>query len=274
MAKSVGNVIDPQKIIEKFGSEALRFWAAIEGNIVKQDLRCSEERIAAESKTLNKLWNISKFVSSFKREGRAKLCVADKLMIAHMDSLIKFADKEYSGYNFFEPALKVRHFLWEIFASHYLELVKGRAYNGEGKFSKEEQAGAIFTLNYCLEKMLLLLAPIVPAITSKIYSDIYGKDVHEQEFPKAGSAGKKDSTGQGARGMGRGAKAKIESLLAVNSFVWKAKREKQLSLKAPLKEIVLPKVHENLRALTEDLKAAHNAEKISFSSAEEIQIRF
>ena len=267
MAKSVGNVIDPQKIIEKFGSEALRFWAAIEGNIIKQDLRCSEERIAAESKTLNKLWNISKFVSSFKAGGRAKLCEADKLMIAHMDSLIKFADKEYSGYNFFEPAVKVRHFLWEIFASHYLELVKGRAYNGEGKFSKEEQAGAIFTLNYCLEKMLLLLAPIVPAITEKIFSDIYDKNVHEQEFPKVGKSEKAGSAG-------RGAKAKIESLLAVNSFVWKTKREKQLSLKAPLKEIVLPKEHENLHGLVEDLKAAHSAEKISFSSAKEIQIRF
>ncbi len=265
MSKRLGNVIDPQKIIERSGSEAFRFWAAIEGNIVKQDLRCSEERIAAELKTLNKLWNIAKFVSSFKQAGKPKLCEADKMLLAHMNSLIEFSDKEYAKYNFFEPAVKIRHFLWEIFASHYLELVKGRAYNGEGKFSKEEQAGATFTLNYCLEKMLLLLAPIVPAITSKIYSDLYGKDVHEQEFPKTSKKGKEGK---------EKVKAKIESLLAVNSFVWKAKREKQLSLKAPLKEIVLPKEYENLRAIVEDLKAAHSAGKISFSSAKEIQIRF
>lgn len=266
MAKSMGNVIDPKKIIEKFGSEALRFWAAIEGNIAKQDLRCSEERIAAELKTLNKLWNIAKFVSSFsspKGVGKHKLLELDNWMINHINGLAEFADKSYARYNFFEPAVKIRHFLWEIFASHYLELVKGRAYNTEGKFSKEEQAGAIFTLHYCLEKMLLLLAPIVPAITSKIYSEMNGKEIHKEKFPTAREK------------SGKGIKSRLPELMELNSAIWKEKRSRGLSLKAEIKELTLPHriAYEQLKPILPDFKEAHHIKQIKFKD-DKIKIVF
>ena len=68
MSKSKGNVVDPQKLLKSYGGEAIRFWAAIEGDLSKSDLKCSEERIRAEKKTLNKIWNVSKFVMLFNKE--------------------------------------------------------------------------------------------------------------------------------------------------------------------------------------------------------------
>jgi len=260
MAKSLGNVIDPIKLIEKHGSESLRLWSAIEGNIARQDLRASEEKISAEFKTLTKLWNVSKFISSFKLREQPRLTESDKLIMDYMNELIKFSDKKYSSYNFFDPANKLRHFLWEVFASHYLELVKGRAYNSKGQFTKEEQNGAIFTLHSCLKALLRLLAPIIPVITQKIYEEVYKEDIHSSGFPKASKSFK--------------VKAKVESLMEVNSKIWKLKRDKELSLKVDVKRIELPRKYQDLRGLLPDLKAAHNADQIVFTSTEDIKIKF
>ena len=260
MSKSLGNIIDPLKIIERHGSEAFRLWSAIEGNLTKQDFKCSEEKIKAEFKTLIKLWNIAKFISHFKLEGKPRLTESDKLIMNYVNELIEFTDKKYTKYNFFEPAVKLRHFLWEIFASHYLELIKARAYNSENKFTKAEQAGAIFTLYYCLKRLLQLMSPIIPMITSRIYNELYKKDLHKETFPKKEKAFK--------------IKAKLKSLLEVNSQIWKSKREKGLSLKVGIKRIELPKRYENLKGLLGDLKAAHNVKEIIFSNIKEVKIKF
>ncbi|MBU2497040.1 MAG: class I tRNA ligase family protein, partial [Nanoarchaeota archaeon] len=260
MSKRLNNIVDPLKVIETSGSEAFRLWSVIEGNLTKQDFQCSEERISAEFKTLIKLWNVAKFISSFELKSQPKLSESDKLMINYINSLIEFSDKKYSEYNFFEPAIKLRHFLWEIFASHYIELVKSRAYNSENKFTKSEQAGAIYTLHYCLKNLLQLFSPIIPAITYKIYDEIYKKDVHNEKFPKSSKA--------------FAIKAKFESLLEINSQVWKMKKDKGLSLKASVKKIELPKKYENLKGLILDLKAAHNSNEVVFSGVKEVKIKF
>ncbi len=260
MSKSLGNVVDPLKVIEKNGSESFRLWAVIEGNITRQDLRCSEEKIAAEFKTLIKFWNVAKFVSSFKLKGQPKLTETDRLFMNEINELIEFSDKGYATYNFFEPATKLRHFLWELFASHYIELVKARAYNSEKKFTEAEQAGAVFTLHYCLQSLLKLLSPIIPLITYKLYKDIYGKNIHEEKFPKAAKPFP--------------IKARLADLIEVTSFIWKAKKDKGLSLKTAVKSISLPKKFENLKPLLADLIAAHNASEIKFENTKEIKIRF
>ena len=72
MSKSLGNVINPQDIINNEGTESLRFWSAIEGDISKGDMICSRERIKAESKTITKLLNVARFVLQFKKTKESK----------------------------------------------------------------------------------------------------------------------------------------------------------------------------------------------------------
>jgi valyl-tRNA synthetase len=254
MSKSLGNVIDPHEIIEKYGAEPLRLWCAIEGNLDRTDFRCSFERIEGAGKTLAKLWNVAKFVSMFPQKEQKVLTETDKWVIAELDSIVDKARKDYEEYNFHEPATVLKNFIWETFASHYLELVKNRAYNQENKFSKEEQASANYTLHYCLKTMLKLLAPITPFITYRIYKDLYDDDVHFTEFPEK----TKIKT-----------KIKTDDLIKLNSDIWKAKKDAGLSLKSEIKGLVLT---QRLKAMEKDVVATHNAKKISYGKEIKIEL--
>ncbi len=239
MSKSLGNVIDPQELLRDYGAEALRFWVAIEGDLAKQDLSCSKEKIKAELKTMNKLLNVARFVSQFsKPKKKPKLTNLDQLFLDYAEYLTALADTSYERYDFHHPALKLREFLWEQFASHYLELVKNRAYNQESLFSKEESASACYTLHAILERWLTLAYPIVPQITSCIAAEF---KLDLTEFPKAKKAKDPSTT--------------INELMAFNSHVWKAKKEKGLSLREPITDIIIPK---SLKPFEKDLKACHN----------------
>jgi valyl-tRNA synthetase len=251
MSKSVGNIIDPQEVIKRYGSEALRFWTAAEGSITQADLRCSYQRIEGAGKTLTKLWNVARFVSMFPvPSGAHKLTALDQWIIQEANELVKLAHEKYVAYEFHAPILAVRNFIWEAFASHYLELCKARAYNEQGKYSAEEQNGALFALHHCLDIVLKLLAPVVPIITHKIYHALHGADVHRESFPQA--------TKDAAIPFNK------QLLMDVNGAVWKAKKDAGLTLKADVAELTVPV---QLKLIEQDLKATHNAKKINYGEA-------
>ncbi len=251
MAKSVGNVIDPQHILEQEGSEALRLWSAIEGDLSKQDLAFSEEKVRAEQKTLTKLWNVAKFIFQFQEVKRPKkLLEIDQLFLDYMDIFAADADDSFQRYDFHTPLLQLRYFLWETFASHYLELVKNRAYNQNKEFSQEEQDSAISTLYDTLKKLLILFYPVIPMITSVLYEK-FGNILQEKfsDYKKMKEEDKKDI------------ERKIQLLMEFNSKIWKEKRDKGLSLKSPMKEILAPG---DLKIFERDLKACHSAERVIY----------
>ncbi len=240
MSKSKGNIINPQDLLKKYGAEAIRLWAATEGDLSKNDLKCSEEKINSELKTLNKILNVSKFVMLFNNPKNAKLTEFDKLFVDYIESLTEFSGKEYEKYDFYAPALKLKHFLWEIFASHYLEMIKTRAYNQEGKFTKEESDSAKHTLHFLLERFLLLIYPIIPQITSTICIE-NEIDLLNHDWPKS----KK----------GKSELKLIDEIMEFNSLVWKEKKEKGISLREKISGIQIPK---RLKQFEKDLGAAHN----------------
>jgi valyl-tRNA synthetase len=257
MSKRKGNVIDPQDILEKHGAEPFRLWAAIEGNMSTSDFRCSPERIDGAGKTIAKLWNVSRFVSMFKKpkQDSKKLLPIDSWIRHEVNKIVKEAEEGYENYDFHNPTQNTKHFLWETFASHYVELAKSRAYNGEGDFTKSEQDAAISTLYYCLERLLLVLAPITPMITYKIYKDLNKKDIHFEDFPKHEKRDFKDF--------------KTADLAELNSNIWKQKKENGLSLKSEIKEAVIP---DKFKIIEKDLKTTHKIEKISYGK--ELKITF
>ncbi len=240
MSKSLGNTINPQEIIKSEGSEALRLWAATEGDLSKSDLSCSREKIKAEQKTLNKLLNIARFILQFKKPKTKpkNLAKTDKLFIDCIESLTEFCDKSYQAYDFYNPAVKLRHFLWNILASNYLELIKNRAYNEQNAFAKQESASAVYTLYFLLERLTFLLHPIIPQLTSIIASEL---KISLKELPKA----KRISSNL----------SEIEKIMQFNSKIWKKKKESGLSLRSEITGIKIPK---SLKPYEKDLKACHN----------------
>ena len=181
MSKSKGNAIDPIPILERNGADMFRLWAASEVNL-GSDFRVSEIKITGVGKFLSKLWNISKFISSFPVVEEEPL-ETDKWILSELSTVIDESLDGYSDYNFFVPANKVREFIWNIFAPHYIELVKQRAYGID--FDEKSKRAAWSTLHICLKNSLLLLAPIVPFITDKIWREVYSdQSIHKQIFQK------------------------------------------------------------------------------------------
>lgn len=238
MSKSVGNIIDPHDILKTEGTEAFRLWSVIEGDLAKGDLMCSRERIKAEQKTITKLINVARFIKQFKKPTKATLTKTDQIFIDYMEELTSFSKESYENYNFHEPALKLRYFLWEIFASHYLELVKARAYNESKEFTQAESNAALSALYSIFERLVLLLNPIIPQVAALIAEDF---NISLEQFPKA-----KESSGSFDI---------IQKIRDFNSNVWKTKREKGISLKEPIEKIAIPA---ELKPFANDLKAAHN----------------
>lgn len=239
MSKSKGNAIDPLPIIQRLGADTFRFWTASEINH-GYDFRCNEQKIEATKKFLSKLWNVSRFLSSFTVVEFAEPTATDKWILAELDKLVIECKRGYSSYNFFIPAIAIREFTWNLFAAHYIEMVKARSY-GLG-FTEAEKNAAIFTLHKVLATILRLLAPITPFITEHLWKTLYGKgSIHAESLVEATNQYQET--------------AKFtEEITEFNSKVWNQKKANNLSLKDPI-EIRIP---DTLQEFKKDLVAMHN----------------
>ncbi len=238
MSKSRGNVIDPGPILEKYGADVFRYWSAQEASL-GYDFRISEQRIASAGRFLTKLWNIARFVSQFPYPRRAKLSPTDRWILAELNKLVNECIDGYNSFNFFIPATRIRDFLWNTFADHYIEMVKGRALmRGEKKSSAR---AAWYTLHTCLKTCLILLAPIAPFITEYIWRTLYSKkSIHLQRLPTKRRVSKLI--------------VYTDKIKEFNSNVWRIKKLQNLSLRDPIK-IEIPK---ELKPFEDDLRRMHN----------------
>ena len=238
MSKSKGNAIDPLPVIEQFGADTFRFWSASEINH-GYDFRCNEQKIESAKKFLSKLWNVSRFLSSFPIIESGITTATDKWILNELDNLIKECKKGYDEYNFFIPAIAIREFTWNLFAAHYIEMVKARAY-GIG-FTDEERDGAIYTLHKTLSTILKLLAPITPFITEYLWKTLYSSEsIHKQHQVETESEYNQSKI--------------TKEITEFNSKVWNEKKTKNLSLKDSI-TITIP---DSLESFKKDLKSMHN----------------
>jgi len=241
MRKSLGNFVDPEPLLEKYGADAFRFWGAGEAGL-GFDFRLSEDRIAGAGKFLTKLWNTARFISSFPQPRSAKLTPTDKWMLSELGKLIAECVKHYEELDAFGVATRLREFLWNVFASHYIEMAKGRAYGDDA--SIEEQEAAWYTLHEVLRSLLLLLAPISPYITDSVWRKNYGTtSIHLTTFPKPMKFAINQKVSQ--------------SILEFNMQLWKVKKDKGLALKDP----VDAKIPNLLKPYEKDLVRMHHIQR-------------
>jgi valyl-tRNA synthetase len=241
MRKSLGNFMDPEPLLERYGADAFRFWGASEAGL-GYDFRLSEDRIAGAGKSLTKLWNIARFISSFPEPKAAKLTWTDKWILTELGRLTQECTSAYAKFDVFTVTNKVREFLWNVFASHYLEMVKGRAY-GDGRDAQEQEA-AWYTLHQVVRGMLLLLAPVSPYITDYIWRRLYGSaSIHLELFPEPRKFDVSEKVSQ--------------SILEFNAQIWKLKRDKGLALR----DGIATKIPAKLKPFEKDLARMHHITK-------------
>src|SRR3989344_707677 len=129
MHKSKGNVIEPKTVLDKYGADALRFWAS--SSRLGEDLRYMEKDLVSGQRFVTKLWNASKFVilnlQGFSPKIKvSKLEPIDQYIILELNKIIKECSGAFDSYEYVKTRLSVENFFWHTFCDNYLEIVKDR----------------------------------------------------------------------------------------------------------------------------------------------------
>ena len=189
MSKSTGNVIDPLVMIEKYGTDALRFTLTAFA-AMGRDIRLSEDRIEGYRHFVNKLWNASRFALMNLPEDVPAAVELDKVQGLHhqwllhrLEEVKKDVDGAIEAYRFNDAAQTLYKFLWNEFCDWYLELIKPDM-KEEGPRKTEAQ----YVLWTALREFLILMHPIMPFVTAEIWQALpggAGSDAAVQLLPEA-----------------------------------------------------------------------------------------
>jgi len=228
MSKSKGKVISPQDVIEKYGADALRYWAA--GSKLGNNMDYKEEDVLAGKRFITKLVNASKFVfmnlGGYNGKKPKKLEKDDIEFLGKLNEIIKIITESFEDYEYSKARLEIENFFWKYFCDYYLETVKKVIYQGTG----DKKLSVQYTLYSSLLAILKMLAPIMPFITEEIYQTYYrnyekDKSIHISKWSELGKEKYKGD---------------LEILKETLSRINKYKSEKHLPLNVASGAIVLP----------------------------------
>ena len=187
MSKSLGNGIDPLKIIEDYGADALRF-ALTTGNAPGNDMRFYTEKVEAGRNFANKLWNASRFtmmnldIDENKLPDAGELQLEDKWIISKYNKVVRTVTDNLDKFEIGVALANLYDFVWENFCDWYIELVKPRLFDKEDPTGKTAQ----YVLTYVLSHTLQLLHPFMPFITEEIWLHLphEGESIMTSSYPK------------------------------------------------------------------------------------------
>ena len=172
MSKSLGNGVDPLKVIDEYGADALRLML-VTGNAPGNDMRYIPKKVEASRNFANKLWNASRFVmmnlpDDFEFNGLPEnLSIEDKWIISKFNVIAKEVNENLEKYELGIAVGKVYDFIWDVYCDWYIELTKPRIQAG-GESMKSAQA----VLVWVMQGMLKLLHPFMPFITEEIWQTL------------------------------------------------------------------------------------------------------
>ena len=169
MSKSKGNTIDPVKIIDKYGCDALRFTMTSLCTYGGQDIKMSEERFEYGRNFANKIWNASRFVL-MNLDGVDnndidfnKLTIADKWILDKLNKTAQEINENIKNYRIGETAHVLYDFFWNSYCDWYVEIAKIQLQDSKLKANTQR------VLRYVLDMSLRMLHPIMPHITERVW---------------------------------------------------------------------------------------------------------
>lgn len=186
MHASLGNVIDPLKVINEFGSDAFRCYAA--SCSLGEDNAFRRKDVIRGKKLLRKLWNVEQFIDSNINtkepvEKPEKLTIIDTWILTKYSHLIKQTTNLLESFDYSQAMKEIEYFLWHEFADHYIEMAKSSIYNNKNVKS------TTFTLHTIGLGILKLFASFIPHITEELYQKMYkefeeSKSIHRSNWPE------------------------------------------------------------------------------------------
>ena len=169
MSKSKGNTIDPVKIIDKYGCDALRFTMTSLCTYGGQDIKISDERFEYGRNFANKIWNASRFVLmnldgvDGKDVDFNNLTIADKWILDKLNKVAAEINDNIKEYRIGETAHILYDFFWNSYCDWYVEIAKIQLQDEKLKLNTQR------VLRYVLDMSLRLLHPIMPHITERVW---------------------------------------------------------------------------------------------------------
>ena len=179
MSKSKGNVVTPIDLFDRYGSDAVRYWAA--GARPGIDTAFSEDQMKVGRKVATKLLNVTKFVLGFGDvdETASPLEPLDVAMLQRLASVVDEATAAFEEYDYARSLERTEAFFW-WFCDDYVELVKSRAYGTHGD---DRANSARIALRRALSAMQRLFAPILPFASEEVWSWWRAGSVHRAQWP-------------------------------------------------------------------------------------------
>ena len=267
MSKSKGNVVSPSQIIEKYGVDPLRHWAAKAG--LGEDLRLEEKEIKTSKRTIIKLWNATRF--SFlnltdyrpsKKINYKNLQDEDRWILHLLQEMSKKYHSAFKDYKFKKAREAIDNFFWKIFCDNYLEIIKQRL----SSESKEKKKNTQDVLYKCLFEILKFYSPFIPFICEEIFQNLFRKSqkeksVHQCVFSKIENKFKNQKV-----------KDEFDNVIESISIIRKYRSENGLSFKKEIAKAVV-KTNGNIKKYESILKSSLNIEKIEFKKINNNKIK-
>jgi valyl-tRNA synthetase len=272
MSKSKGNVVTPMHLLEEYGADAVRYWAA--SGRPGTDTAFDPQQMKVGRRLAVKLLNASKFaLADLPPEGDSLTNALDRAMIARLAVVVADATSSFEQYDYARALERVEVFFW-WYCDYYLELVKGRRYDaGSSQGARAGAASVSRALRRSLSVFQRLLAPFLPFVAEEVWSWWQPGSVHLASWPgaeellEALGAAQPDGAALEDAALGVAADVLKE--------VRKAKSEARRPMRAPVARVL---VHDNparLAALAlgvEDLRAAGSIETVATAESQDFAV--
>jgi valyl-tRNA synthetase len=264
MSKSKGNVITPAEYFDRFGSDAVRYWA--QSGRPGVDTAIDEGQIKVGRRLAIKILNASKFALGVIGDDPDSNVTEplDRSLLYRMRGLIVDASSAFESYDYSRALEVTERFFWD-FCDNYIELVKQRAY---GTVGQAGTGSARRTLELALSTLLRLFAPHLPFVAEEVWSWWQDGSIHRAAWPDASELG---TAAEGSEAQ----PVVYEVAAGVLGAIRKAKSEHEKSPRAEVDRAVVRDTPERLHALEaalDDVRQAGRVHEVERVEADEFSV--
>ena len=237
MSKSKGNVVTPKGLLDQYGSDAVRYWAA--NGRPGTDTAFDEGQMKIGRRLAIKILNASKFTLTLASDSKADSGSVsnplDQALLSKLLNLIETTTLAFDEFDYARALERTEQFFWS-FTDDYVELVKARAYGSQGA---QEAQSAHVTLKITLETLIRLFAPFLPFVTAEVWSWSHQDSIHSAPWPTPD-----ELSDELEKGIDIGI---LDAASETLSEVRRAKTEAKRSLKVKAATVVVSASNERIR---------------------------